>query len=207
MLSAPDFSDQIKNIQLVLDNLPENYVLYVKEHPTQGPGRGWRSLDTYKKLLRYKRLKLIHPSVDSSELIKNSKLVISISGTTSFEAAFFNKPSMTFVENDFTIIPSISKFDPSLPLKQQIVDSIEKKPNPELIMKFIDILENKSFIFDFFQFEIDYGKAFYFDSNLVDVEITEKKMKKFLVDKKEILENLSDQYLIYMRNYYEDKHE
>tara|TARA_B100000029_G_scaffold351651_2_gene344134 strand:+ start:2787 stop:4310 length:1524 start_codon:yes stop_codon:yes gene_type:complete len=206
LLSAPDFSDQINNIQLILENLPENYLLYVKEHPTQGPGRGWRSIDKYRKILSFKKLKLIHPSVDSSELIKNSKLVISISGSTVFEAAFFNKPSMTFVESDFSLIPSISKFNSSLPLKQQIIESIEKKPNPGLITNYIDIIEKKSFIFEHNKFEIDYGKTFYFDSNLVDVEISEDKMKKFLFEQKEILENLANHYLIYMKNHDDAKH-
>ena len=120
---------------------------------------------------------------------------------------------MAYVEHStqqmYELVVNVNGYSDFLPWCSQskIIDSIEKKPNPGLITKFIDTLENKSFIFDFFQFEVDYGKAFYFDSNLVDVEITEKKMKKFLVDQKDILENLSNQYLVYMRNYYEDKHE
>ena len=42
LIAAPKFSDQLKTVEEISKILPDNYRLYVKEHPTQGPARNWR---------------------------------------------------------------------------------------------------------------------------------------------------------------------
>ena len=74
--------------------LAEGYNLYVKEHPTQGPARNWREIPFYEDILKLKNVKLFHPEFDSKELLKKCELVISVGGTSSFEALFFGKPSL-----------------------------------------------------------------------------------------------------------------
>ena len=182
LISAPNYTDQMKTIDYISSCIPDDYILLVKEHPTQGPGRGWRNLSDYKSFKNNPKVKFIHPSVSATSIIKKSKLVISVSGTTSLESSFINKPSITFVKNNFTLIPSIQKLNSKHDLPKLIQDSLQKTADPQLVGKYFDILEEQSFIFDYLNFQLDYHSHFYFDGNLVDVEIDESKMLKFLLD-------------------------
>ena len=193
LLSAPDYKNQIETVEYVSKCLPENFLLFVKEHPTQGSGRDWREISQYKALQNNPKVRLIHPSVPADEIIKKSKLVISVSGTIALESAFLNTPSITISDNDYTLIPSISRLNSRNEFRKLIESSLEKKIEPSFVGKYIDILEENSFIFDYLEFQVSYFNHFYFGGNLVDVEISESHMKEFL-DKKQNLKNLAQEF-------------
>ena len=194
LIGAPDYVNQIQTVEYISKCIPKNYLLFVKEHPTQGPGRGWRKISDYQAMQNNPKVKLIHPSVPANEIVAKSKLVISVSGTLALESAFFNKPSITFADNDYTLIPSISRLKSKNELRELIEDSLEKKVEPNYVGKYFDILEENSFIFDYLGFQISYLKHFYFDGNLVDVEIFEFQMKEFLDNEKQNIENLAQEF-------------
>ena len=114
------FSDQINVVENIAHSLPMGHILYVKEHPGQ-KSKFWRSIDDYKKILELQNVKLVHPDFNSQELISNCNAVISITGTTGFEALFYKKPvillsdeyydvlSMVKKVNDITQLPKIIK--------------------------------------------------------------------------------------------------
>ena len=193
LLSAPDYKNQIETVEYVSNCLPENFLLFVKEHPTQGSGRDWREISQYKALQNNPKVRLIHPSVPADEIIKKSKLVISVSGTIALESAFLNTPSITIADNDYTLIPSISRLNSKNELQGLIENSLEKKVEPSSLGKYLDILEENSFIFDYLEFQVSYFNHFYFGGNLVDVEISESHMKEFLI-KKQNLKNLAQEF-------------
>ena len=193
LLSAPDYKNQIETVEYVSKCLPENFLLFVKEHPTQGSGRDWREISQYKALQNNPKVRLIHPSVPADEIIKKSKLVISVSGTIALESAFLNTPSITISDNDYTLIPSISRLNSKNELQGLIENSLEKKVEPSSIGKYLDILEENSFIFDYLEFQVSYFNHFYFSGNLVDVEISESHMKEFLI-KNQNLKNLAQEF-------------
>ena len=193
LLSAPDYKNQIETVEYVSKCLPENFLLLVKEHPTQGSGRDWREISQYKALQNNPKVRLIHPSVPADEIIKKSKLVISVSGTIALESAFLNTPSITIADNDYTLIPSISRLNSKNELQGLIENSLEKKVEPSSIGKYLDILEENSFIFDYLEFQVSYFNHFYFSGNLVDVEISESHMKEFLI-KNQNLKNLAQEF-------------
>ena len=194
LISTTDYVNQIKTVEYVSKCIPKNYLLFVKEHPAQGPGRGWRKISNYQAMQNNPKVKLIHPSVPASEIIAKSKLVISVSGTLALESAFFNKPSITFADNDYTLIPSISRLKSKNELRELIEDSLEKKVEPNYVGKYFDILEENSFVFDYLGFQVNYLKHFYFDSNLLDVQISDRQMKEFLINEKQNLENLAQEF-------------
>lgn len=181
LISTPKYTDQIKTIELIARSIPENYLLIVKEHPTQGPGRGWREISEYEKLKNIHNIFLIHPSVPSTEIIKKSDLVISVNGTVSLEASIFNTPSITFANDDFALISSIQKFNSDDNLAELIEKTLNIKVEPNEVGKYFDILEENSFIFDQLKFQLDYLSYFYFNGNLANVKINEKDMKQFLI--------------------------
>ena len=167
----------------------------VKEHPTQGPpNRDWRKISDYKIMGNDPKVRLIDPGVPAKEIMKKSKLVISVSGTISLESAFFDKPSITFVENDYSLIPSISKLKSKDELSELIKNSLEKKVDPNFVQKYFDILEENSFVFDLLGFQDSYFKHFYFDGNLVDVEISTSQMEEFLINQKQKIEDLAQEF-------------
>ena len=181
LLSAPDYKNQVETVEYVSKCIPKNYLLFVKEHPTQGSGRDWRKISDYKSMQNNPKVRLVHPSVSAIEIVSKSKLVITASGTLALESTFYNKPAITFADNDYTLLPSVSKLNSKNELRELIENSLEKKVDPNYVGKYFDILEENSFIFDYFGFQVNYFKHFYFGGNLVDVEIPESNMEKFLI--------------------------
>jgi hypothetical protein len=190
LISAPCYTDQMKTIDLISKSIPKDFLLVVKEHPTQGPGRGWREISDYEQFRNNSRVFLIHPSVPASEIIKKSKLVISVSGTASLEASIFNTPSITFAENNFTLISSIQKFNSNDNLSLLIEKALSYQVNSDEVGKYFDILEENSFIFDQLNFQLNYLSYFYLNGNLVDVEIEQSKMRNFLNESEENFVNV-----------------
>jgi len=195
LIAAPKFTDQIKTVKEVAKNLPENYEVYVKEHPTQGVARGWRDISFYKEIINTPNVKLFHPHFDSKILLEKCKLVVSVGGTSSFEAAFFAKPSIIFADLGYSVIPSIKKLNSYNELKDEITNSLKSSVNPNHVFHYIKTLEQNSFIFDFLNFEINYTSLFYKNGTTVDVNITNTKMEKFLFDYKSELEKLSNEFI------------
>jgi hypothetical protein len=62
------------------------------------------------------------------------------------------------------------------------------------VEKYFDILEENSFIFDLLSFQVRYLKHFYYDSNLLDVQISDNQMMEFLTNEKQNLENLAQEF-------------
>ena len=139
------------------------------------------------------KVRLVHPSVSAIEIVSKSKLVITASGTLALESTFYNKPAITFADNDYTLLPSVSKLNSKNELRELIENSLEKKVDPNYVGKYFDILEENSFVFDYLGFQVSYLEHFYFGGNLVDVEISESHMKEFL-DKKQNLKNLAQEF-------------
>ena len=79
-------------------------------------------------------------------------------------------------------------------MRELIEDSLEKKVEPNYVGKYFDVLEENSFIFDLLSFQVHYLKHFYYDSNLLDVQISDNQMMEFLISEKQNLENLAQEF-------------
>ena len=94
------FVDQRLCVEMLLKNLPSDYKIYVKEHPSQFIrymiGHTGRMRDLYDDLIKNERVKLISTNVDSFELIKYAKAVSTITGTVGWEAMVRRKPVVAF---------------------------------------------------------------------------------------------------------------
>jgi len=192
LLDAPFYTNQIETTRNIAKSIPIGYVLYVKEHPTQGRSRGWRPISEYKEIMEIPNVKMIHPSVPSVELIKKSSLVISIGGTASLEATFYEKPSIMFADLGYAILPSIFKINSFDDLPNTVLQALETKINPVDLDKYVTALEDASFDFDWLGFVRKCHKRFYYDGNLVDVEIDPFNMEQFLNEERASLEKLAN---------------
>lgn len=95
------FVDQILMVEILSASLPKNWVIYVKEHPTQLPARGLnfsssRYQGYYKKISKLKNVKLIPIKTDTFQLINNSQAVATITGMAGWEALLRSKPVIIF---------------------------------------------------------------------------------------------------------------
>lgn len=89
------FTDQILVAQMLNAFLPEDVLIYVKEHPRES---AWvkRSKDDYADFLSIKKVRLIARKVDTFALREKCKAVATCSGSAGFEAIFRGKPVFLF---------------------------------------------------------------------------------------------------------------
>ena len=117
-IKSPFYLDAVTLVENIAKSIPIDSILYVKEHPIQKE-KSWRPIDVYQRIIDIPNVKLIHPNVNSQELISKSQAVFCVSGATGFEALFYKKPvilfsneyydvhSMIFKVKNFTELPII----------------------------------------------------------------------------------------------------
>jgi hypothetical protein len=108
LTESPFYSNQIALIENIARSIPIDLVLYVKEHPIQKT-KLWRTIDDYKKILALPNVKLVHPSVNSQELISKSQGVVVINGSIGFEGLFYKKPIILFGDEYYDELSMVTK--------------------------------------------------------------------------------------------------
>ncbi|GGK34155.1 hypothetical protein GCM10010965_28840 [Caldalkalibacillus thermarum] len=115
------YSNQIETIKLISRITPVTHKVYVKEHSN---AIGDRSISYYNEIKRIPGVKLIHPSLDSHDLIRNADLVITISGTVAYEASLYGVPAVTLSSMFYKDILTVNQAEIQ---KLNITDIIENK--------------------------------------------------------------------------------
>jgi len=82
------YLNQLSLIERIGDILPSGCQLYIKEHPASVGGYEYAAL---KRLLRNQNIKLIHPNVNSYDLIANASSIITINSKVGAEALMQGK--------------------------------------------------------------------------------------------------------------------
>ena len=190
LIDAPFYTNQIEIIRSIVKSLPVGYSLYVKENPAQ-VSREWRDINEYKEIMNIPNTYLIHPSYPSEKLLEKCGLVITIAGTSAFEATFYNKPALTFTNHSYTILPSINiiKEIPSMP--KLIRDSLKIKPDPKDLDKYLNLMDKNSIEFHWMEFSALFKNKFYYQGGLVDVDISEIKIKNLLKECEDTFQGLT----------------
>lgn len=200
LIGAPFFTNQIEVIRHIVKSLPIGYRLYVKEHPAMEL-RGWHKISEYKEIMELPNVVLLHPDVKPEEILKNCSLVLSITSTASLEAAFYEKPSITFAHSPYSILPSVNRVKNIEELPQIIRESIKTEVNIDDLNNYVNHIEKNSFLIDVTKIELGYARIFYHDGNLVDVEISKKQMNQFLDEFKSEFEVISNEHIKKIENY------
>ena len=132
---APYFKDQIRAIDLIRLNMPKNYKLIVKEHPSM---YGKRNISFYKQLNKMAGVRLVSHKFNTIKLIKKSKLTITITGTAALEAFLLKVPSFTLAKpffSEFVNTIDIDFFDFKSTIKNYLVKTIESQEVENVIAK------------------------------------------------------------------------
>ncbi len=94
------FVNQTLCVETLLKNLPEDYFVYIKEHPQQLQshtlGQTSRIETFYSDLLKSKRVRLMPLEMDSYSLMRNAAAVATVTGTVGWEALMHRIPVIVF---------------------------------------------------------------------------------------------------------------
>jgi hypothetical protein len=192
LFSAPLLTNQFEIIRNIARSIPIGYKLFVKEHPNQS-NHNWRSISFYKELLNLPNVYLIHPSVSNEKLFENCSLVITISGSSGFEAAFYNKPSLLFSDLGYSILPSVNIVKTPEELSNSIKHSISIQTDDIELSKYISELEKNCFEFDSYAF-YDAQQNYFSDHSIQNFQEFSTKMKSYLEKNSSIFEKLSIEF-------------
>ena len=101
------FVDQVLIAQMLSYYLPENILIYVKEHPNQN--LEFRGADFYNDFKKIDRVRFISRKFDTMQLIENSKAVATCTGTAGWEALLKMKKVFLFGSTFYQDAPGVYK--------------------------------------------------------------------------------------------------
>ena len=192
-ISAPFFSNQLELVTSIAKSLPPEYKLYVKEHFAMKP-LYWRKTSFYKEILALPNVELIHPSFSPDEIIKKSSLVISITGTSALQAAFYEKPSIVLAHTIYKEFhPSIRRVKNLEELPNAIRSALKTKVDVMDLNRYIEIIEKESFKYNPHIFDNESNPIF--KTLFSDVDISESKTKTFLNHNSKTFEMLASEHI------------
>ena len=194
LIEAPFYTNLIELITHIVKSLPIGYKLYVKEHPGMNT-RDWRPVSFYKQIMSLPNVKMIHPSIPSAEILQKCSLVITIGSTSGFEAAFYGKNTITFVNTVYSTLKSVLLLKDIHDLPKSIRKSLQTNMDFTDLSRFVNILDKNSFDFDINTFNNDVHKELFFSGFLSDVEIKESQMRSLLNRYDKILKNLASEHI------------
>ena len=175
-------------------SLPIEYKLYVKEHPSTVT-RNWRSISDYKEIMDIPNVRLLHYSVPKDEIFQNCSLVVSAMGSSSLDAAFYGKPSVILGKMFYSILPSVHYAKTLNELPEIIRSSLQETVNLQDVERFLAIFKKNTFDFEYQTYIIKEANEFFYNAQLVDVEITEPQMKSFIEETTQMFSILVDEHI------------
>lgn len=107
-VKAPVYINELSVIEAVSKALPAGWYLYVKEHQSMV---GERGIEFYKKAKKIPNVRLVQLNYykDPKPWIVKSMGVVTITGTTAYEAALLGKPAFVFGDVPFNVIDGITR--------------------------------------------------------------------------------------------------
>jgi len=131
-IPSPYFIDQLRVIDAIRMAMPSDFLLVVKEHPVCMEVRPRKFV---KSLLHKAGVIVVKHNLDSQELIKKSRLVISVTGTAAFEAFLYGKPSLVMGPTFFDVcLGGVCTIDA---LPNRLKKAIHRKVKKESIIEFL----------------------------------------------------------------------
>jgi hypothetical protein len=201
---APFYRNQLYAVTQIARSIPAGYELYVKEHPVMYLN-AWREISYYEKLLDIPNVRLIHPSVNHEELMKNCSMLITIAGTAGLEVAFYNKPVIVFADVSYTMLPSVYRLRNIEDLPESIKDMLKKEVDFSALNKYIDLVEKNSFEIDLTELYLKFDEYFSDDFNSANSNLPVPKMTSFLEENRSIFEKLALEHFKKIQQYKEQE--
>lgn len=147
-----EYSNQIKIIKMISDNLSNDEILLVKEHPSSfssilKTNSNFRNPSFYRWINRIPRVKLVSVYASSSYLMNHCAAVITITGTAGLEAMIRKKPVLAFGNASYLNGPGVFHIKDEQDI-QKALNGINIKISDKDVNKFIKALEGCGFHLD-----------------------------------------------------------
>lgn len=191
---APYYTDQIEVIRHIAKSIPIDYLLYVKDHIGSGL-RGWNDIEYYKEIMEIPNVKLIFPPFDNDILLQNSKLLITVRGTSAYKAVKYGKPSIIFGQQPFEIIPSVFRVNSLFDLPFLIKKALDCNVDTTYYEKYEKLLDKNALEFNMFEYENIRNKTFFSGGIFSNMLIYQEDMLTFLNKNKNMFITLVDKHL------------
>ena len=179
-VGAAETADTVAQVAAILPNVPVELGYLEVIEPTIAMAVERLADRGCKKIIAIPNVKLIHPSVNSQELISKSTAVALISGGTGFEALFHKKPVILFSDEIYQELSTVTKVSTFDKLFENISEAIKNfKFNIKEINALMTVIENQSISVPYFSMIKDGVTLSAIQRNEQNVELTLKQFKKF----------------------------
>lgn len=132
---APFHANQLALIENVSKAVPVGYQVLVKEHPGMS---GERTLHFYKELKKLHNVRLLSPHLDSHDLIRKSDVILTIAGSSAWEAILYKKPVIAFGPLCYGFCDLVYRCQSVADLPEMLSEALERfTPKHELLLKFV----------------------------------------------------------------------
>ena len=155
------YEGQIKLIENISEQLPPNVILYVKDHPHRS---SFKSMVDVDRLRSIPNIKFIDPLVSGKFLIAKSIGVITISGSSGFEAIMLKKPVYLFGHRFYSLSKQVYSIRNIRDLRKILYDT------RNIVYSDKDVL---SFVEDYLNI-VHEGFVLYFPSSLSKISINHR---------------------------------
>lgn len=196
---AQYYTNQLSLIKNIAQSIPIDYTLYVKEHYFMGILYKWRTKSYYDKLLEMPNVKLIHPSVPSSELYEKCDLVVTINGSATYESLLYRKPVIVFTDTSSMMVPMVTKVLNLEDLPKIIREKLSLKNDTKQFKQYFKAKMDESFYLEQSLFHQIFNE-FFIHAGSVD-NISNSQMEQFLEKNKNTLEFIADRLLLKIKQY------
>ena len=105
---ATEYISQIQVIEDISINLPANFKLFVKIHPSDPGSLG---VSDFRKIKSLGNVHIISYKFGSKNYLKNAELVATITGTAALEAFLYSVPSIMFGKHFYSRLPGVNYFN------------------------------------------------------------------------------------------------
>jgi len=140
------YTDQLWLVRQIARAVPIEFKVYVKEHPAM---YGYRPKSFYRELKNIPNVKLIRPTEKTFDLIRNARLITTLTGTVGWEAILFKKPVVTFGDVFYNVLPAAKKCAAIDDLPFLIKDQLERFTHDEhALINFLTAVFKESVDFD-----------------------------------------------------------
>jgi Capsule polysaccharide biosynthesis protein len=136
-LRSPEYLDQLTLIEQLLRATPVGFDVAVKEHPAMiGACDGRRLIEMSQ---RYPQLKILPPTTNNYEIIKSSRLVVSINSKSGMEALLLGKPIIVLGDAFYTSCRLVRRAENYLSLREAITTLLRsyQAPQEEVLIDYL----------------------------------------------------------------------
>jgi len=144
------FVNQILMIKIISYSIPDDWVIYIKEHPSQWFPRGLNFFSSrfkgyYEEISKFKNTYIIPIKTNTYELINKSQAVATVTGTAGWEAVLRSKPAIIFGYPWYQNCPIILRVQDVESCKKAIQRIISGNiDNKDKVFNFLKALDNTS---------------------------------------------------------------